>query len=494
MATVNLGIGTNPFPNITDDIQIALYDALDPAAVVTAQQNTAPHPQRAWNFPGLPVANYIFRIFQMVASTSVVRQQLGGDMEVVPGAQTQVTYWEDEQITADTTMGFSSGVNTVVFDGTGGKEDWRGRDIATLVRMGGEGVMKKGVEYSWNINTGTLLLLVAGDVFNPSEWFNVTFGLLVNTVTASAPTILPPFLTPKIITANYTVNAGTDFGGNLIIRPAGTYLEITMPALSAVPANKLLTLEFDPPPAIGGNPVQQCAKIIFQAGEVMAWLLSYRNNLYICNQERISFYKFIDPLGPQWRPFNPFGNWLTLGDEVINQNATVNMFNRVLMDGGTLNGTSANGLDTQQFARFYNDFVLNLPGAEVCNYDSWATGSNIYLYSLANSANPANAGRFRIPNKLNTFERMTDGTRVPGNLQLGQNLQHFHNNGVADDTAGAHPYSLSVYGTTVADMPGNSTGQPDIVGSATTRQGITSVSGGTENRPANIAVRKYLLV
>lgn len=488
MATVNLGIGTNPFPSITsDDVQIALYDTTDPLAVVTSQQNHAPHPQRAWNFVGLPVANYIFRIYQMVGTTSVVRQQLGGDVTAVPGETPAVTYWEDEQITADTTLGFSSGVNSVVFDGTGGKEDWRGRDIATLVRMGGAGTIKKGLDYSWNTNTGTLTLLLGGDVFMPAEWFNVTFGLLIGTSVASIPTIIPAFLTPTVITANYTVNVGTDFGSVIIIRPAGTYLEITMPALATVPVNKLITFEFDP------GAMQQGCKFILQAGEMLTGLLGTRSNLYMANREKVSFYKFLDTGGAVWRPFEPIGNWSVLGDEVINENAVANVFNRVLMDGGTLNGTSTNGLDTQQFARHYNDFVLNLPGAEVCNYDDWATGANIKLYSLANSSNPANAGRYRIPNKLNDFERVTDGTRKPGNQQAAAVLQHIHNNGVADDSP-PHSGRISVYGTTSSDMPGGSNGQPDIAAGTGTLQGQTGPAGGSENRPTNIAVRKYLLV
>lgn len=488
MSTCNLGIGTNPFPSITsDDVQIALYDTTDPLAVVTSQQNHAPHPQRAWSFVGLPVANYIFRIYQMVGTTSAIRAQLGGDMTVVPGETPVITYWEDEQITADTTLGFSSGVNSVVFDGTGGKEDWRGRDIATLVRIGGAGTMKKGIDYSWNTNTGTLTLLNADDEFIAAEWFNVTFGLLIGTQTASVPTILPAFLTPKVITGNYTVNVGIDFGGNLIIRPAGTYLEITMPALSTVPVNKLITFEFDP------GAMQQCCKFILQAGEMLTGLLGTRSNLYMANREKVSFYKFIDTGGAVWRPWEPSGNWSVLGDEVTNENAVANVFNRVLMDGGTLNGTSTNGLDTKQFARHYNDFVLNLPGAEVCNYDAWATGTNIYLYSLANSSNPANVGKYRIPNKLNVFERMTDGTRKPGNFQAAQIPSHNHPNGVADDSP-PHPFSLSVYGKTTVDMPGDADGQPDIVGTSVSQQGLTGTVGGSDGRPANIANRKYLLV
>lgn len=485
--TTDLQISTNAFPSITaDDVQIAIYDQSDSGAIVTSQQFHPPHNQRAWNFPGLPIANYLFRIFQMVGTSGTVRQQMGGDTFVVPNQPSTVTYFPPEQIVADNTLGFSSGVNSVVFDGTGGKEDWRGRDIGTLVRMGGEGVMKKGVEYSWNTNTGTLQLLNTDDVFNPAEWFNVSFVLQVGAAPASIPTILPPFLTPTVITADYNVNAGTDFGGVLIIRPASVYLEITMPAIATVPVNKRIKFEFDPTPFSGGNPVQQCAKIIFQAGEVLTWLGGVKPALFIINLESIFLYPFIDTDAvKRWRVDSPFGNWLRVGDQVVDDALSANVFNKVPLDGASL--------DNKQYARLYNEYVLSLTG-QVCNYDDWPTGNNKYLFSIANSSNPANAGKFRIPDRRNIFERNTDGARLPGNFQAAQVPSHNHNNGVADDSP-PHADHLSIYGTVTTDVSGSGANQPDIAsGTPATRQGITSTTGGADGRPANIAVRKYLIV
>lgn len=488
MSTVALEIWTGAYPTITDDITINVYEQEDPLAIIADATHPGPtHPADSWSFPGLNRVNLLFRIFQ-TSGGSIVRQ-LGADMNVVPGAFSNIATKATEQIQADSTTGFSSGVNQVVFDGTGGKEDWRGWEIATLTRMGGEGVMKKGVEYSWDINTGTLTLLKAGDLFAPGEWFNVEFEDQVSQVTSSVPSSTPVFSTPKVITANYTADAGSDFGSVLIIRPAGNYLEVTFPAIATVPANKRLKLEFDP----GAS--QQCAKMIFQAGEVLSWLQGNRNNLYMCNQESIYIYPFIDTDAvKRWRVDCPFGNWLRVGEQIADDNVVANVFNKVLMDGGTLSGTSTNGLDVLQFARFYNDFVLNLPAAEVCNYDDWPTSTNIYLYSLANSANPANAGKFRIPNRLNMFERMTDGTRTPGNFQASQVPTHNHSNGVADDKPAGDSNSVFVWGTTTAGMPGAARGQVSNGSGGTTYQGLTSTTGGSDGRPANIAIRKYLYV
>lgn len=488
MATVALQIWTGAYPTISDDLTIDVYDQGDPLAIIASATHAGPtHGADTWSFPGLDRQNLLFRIFQ-TSGGSIIRQ-LGFDMNVVPGMYTGTLTRDTEQIEADVTAGFSSGVNQVVFDGTSGKEDWRGWDISTLNRMGGVGVMKKGIDYSWNINTGTLTLLNAGDLFNPNEWFNVSFAAQVSQITESVPNSVPVFSTPKVITANYAVVAGTDFGSVLIIRPASAYLEITFPAIATVPANKRLKLEFDP----GAS--QQCAKMIFQTGEVLSWLQGNRNNLYMCNQESIYIYPFVDTdATKRWRVDAPFGNWLKVGEQLVDDNIVTNVFNKVLMDGGTLNGTSANGLDTKQFARLYNDFVLSLPAAEVCNYDAWATGTNKYLYSLANSANPANAGKFRIPNRLGLFERITDGSRTPGNYGAPALLQHSHYNGVADDKPAGDSASVFVYGTTATGMPGAARGQISNGTGGDIYQGLTSNTGTTDHCPANIAVRKYLIV
>lgn len=481
MSTVALQIWTGAYPTIANDITIDVYEQSNPLAIVaTLTDTTAGHPARSWSFPGLDRVNLLFRIFETSGGSNI--RQLGADMNAVPGAFPGIAYRATEQIEADVTVGFSSGVNQVVFDGTGGKEDWRGWDISTLDRMaGGEGVMKKGIDYSWNINTASLTLLNVGDLFNPNEWFNVSFAAQVTNITSSVPATTPAFATPKVITANYPVVAGTDFGAGLIIRPAGTYLEITMPAIATVPANKRLKLEFDP------SATQQCAKIIFEAGEVLSWLQGGRNNLYMCNQESLYLYPFVDTdTVKRWRVDSPFGGWLQLGEQIVDDNISANVFNKVAMGSGPL--------DALQYARFYNDFILNLPPSELVDYDDWATGNNIFLYSRANSANPANAGKFNIPNRLNMFERITDGTRTPGNFQAGQILSHQHNNGIVDDKAPGDASNAFANGQITTGAPWGTGGQLNTGSGGRVYQGLTNLVGGTEERPANVAVRKYFRV
>jgi hypothetical protein len=481
MSTLSLDIWTGAYPSIADDIEIRVYTQADPLAVVTSLRHGPPHLADSWSFPGLERTNYLFRIFEMSGGTTI--RQLGDDMNVVPGSTNGVAYRATEQIQADTTIGFVSGINIVIFDGTDGKEDWRGWDIATLDRIGLDS-MRKDVDYTYDKATGTITLLQEGDVFGPLEWFNVDFATQITEVTESVPDSFPQFSTPQIITADYSVNSGTDFGGLLIIKPSGNYLEIAFPDIATVVAGKLITIEM----AAAG--VNKCAKLIFQAGQTLDWLLGARPDLYICPNESISIYKFIDTTGDDpvsmWRVYgDPGGNFKKVGEQVADDNIAGNVFNKVLFDGGIL--------DNKQFARLYNDFILSLPGGQVVNYDDWTTGNNKYKYSLANSSNPANTGKFHVPDRRDLFERITDGTRLPGDWQDQMLLLHDHvTHGKGAFLQGVINWFLSITNNRYSqgggsDKIGGKNGSPDT----NMRTGDT---GGAENRPANIAIRKYLLV
>lgn len=467
MSTVALTIYTSAYPSITNNIEIRVYKQTDTAAIVQSLNHVAPHLDDVWSFPGLDRTNYLFRIFEMSGSTIV--QQLGNDMYVNPNSNGGVSFRATEQIEADVTTGFFSGVNSVAFDGSAGKEDWRGWDIASIERIG-LGTMKRGVDYSYNMTTGVFTLLQPGDLFGHLEWYNVEFQANSTAVTDSVgvPLIFSSFL---IKTANYTIATG-DFGGVIICRPSGDYMELTLPAIATVPAGKQITIE------LGAQASQKCVKILTNGSDFIDWLLGNRNNLYLCNQESITLYKFIDPAGPtpQWRVYNPFGNFLQVGEQIPDDMDTSKIFNKAPM-----NGTA---LDALKYARLYNDYVLQLPTAQRVNYDDWSTGTNKYLYSLANSTFPTNAGKFLIPDWRNKFERVTDGTRIPGNFQLEAIGQHFHDAGTETDPAQARFQRATSHN--VRDWGGS----PGVTG----QTGSTDINAGPENRPANVAINKYIRV
>lgn len=439
-------------------------------AIVDSINNAAPHPIRIWEFPGLEKTNYLFRIFEMSGSTIV--RQLGGDMDVNPGGSQGISFKATGQIEVDVTTGVVSGTNTFVFDGTGGKQDWRGWDIATIEDIG-QGALKRGVDYSWDPVTGTFLLLKAGDKFAPLEWYNVIFEPNVTTITDSVPTSTPLFSNMRIVTANYSVDV-SDFGGLIIAKPTGAYIEITLPDLSIFPVGKKIDFE------MGYMSTQRCVKIKTTGSDTIDWMEGNRNSLYFCNEESITLYKFIDPSGPtsMWRVYKPCGNFLTVGEHVTDDSLAAKVFNKRLLNGAQM--------DVLQYARLYNDHVLFLAGQAV-NYDDWATGNNKYKFSLANSANPANNGKFLLPDLTNTFSRIINGFRVPGDWQVEMVGPHYHHVGTEPDPTNIAPNDFA-QGVTHPARNWN-TGNTDSVKLAS-----TGTNSGTENRPANRADNKYVRV
>lgn len=486
MSTIALDIFTGAYPTIANDITIDVYAQSDPLAIVATLTHSGPtHLADTWSFPGLDRLNYLFRIFETSGGT--ILRQLDGDMNVVPASIGGVATRATEQIQADVTVGFTSGVNVVTFDGTSGAPDWRGWEIGTLNRMGPYGDMKKGVglDYTWNKATGQLLLQQTGDLFGPNEWFNVDFEDQITDTSASVPVNLPLFNTPKIISANYTISTG-DFGGVLIIDPSDLYLELALPDIATVVAGRVLDVEFRREGTSTIFTQDRCAKMLASAGQTIDWLKGGRNDLYFCPNENFSIYKFINTSGPtsMWRIRYPFGNWLRVGEQVGDDSIPGNMFNKILLNGASL--------DWLQYARLYNDYVLNLPGSQVCNYDDWSTGNNIYKYSLANSSNPANAGQFHVPNRQGQFERITDGTRLPGDWQDHLMLRHRHDS-LTGALAGS-PYGTNPAVRAVGKYGGPLTTDTDLSGYPCSDTGGVLPNIGTETRPANIAIRKYLYV
>lgn len=80
----------------------------------------------------------------------------------------------DEQIRVGTTIGLVAGASGFVFDGTGGKPDYRGYQIVPT-EISGRGILINGVDYSWNYATGEFQLLLPGDLLQPNAYYNIHF-------------------------------------------------------------------------------------------------------------------------------------------------------------------------------------------------------------------------------------------------------------------------------------------------------------------------------
>lgn len=467
MSTVVLNAASKAYPAIANRIRAAIYLQTDPQAFIAQIIDiTAGHPARIWSFPGLPRNNYGFTLDEIDGAGLVLNNLALFD--VVPGTIDGALVRDDEQITVNTTTGLVAGSSGFVFDGTGGKPNYIGWEIVPSEINGGRNILDEGVDYSWDSVTGTFTLLIVGDVLISGQKFNIHFNDILNPAGNSYPTVTD--FTIVLVTVSTVLDA-TYFGKKLIVEPAGVYCEITLPDITTVVQGRRLMVE------IGGTGVR-CVKFKKTGADIINFL---RGSIYANTRETFSIYKYTRAGVHEWRICEADGNFKNVGQVVSDDLVQADVFNKQRLDGSSLLNT--------QYARLYNEVVLHLPIAQVVNYDDWDdTVANKRFYSLANSANPANANKFIIPDRRGDFERATVA-EIAGTHQLSENKEHGHairstSNGPgvedgADVVRGHVPGTIPTRGT-------ESTGTIDIK--------TIVVSGGTEARPDNYSINKYVLI
>lgn len=470
MATVVINAYSIPYPLITNDIRVDISTQASPLAIIDSQTEPAPHPERIWSFPGLPRTNYVFQMNEVDGDGNPVRQLAYFD--IVPGDLTMGIWRAEEQVRVDETIGLVSGNTSFTFDGTDGAPDWTGWEIS-IEEYSGVGTMIRGVDYSWDSVTGVFAYL-NGMELAPEQWFTVEFEAQAGGA-ASVPTFTD--FSMRIITTDETL-VPDDFGKKLIIEPAGNYLELTLPSLSLVPSGRYCMIESESDQSF------KCIKFILDGTDVLKFL---HGSLYMMLNEKLYIYRFVDTGRDEWRICNEIGSFIHCG-EIVSDDLS-NVFNKVLMDGGT-----GDGLDKFQYARLYNEVVLRLPVSQRVNYDSWA--ANQTFYSLANSANPSFADKFRIPNRLGLVEKANPIGRIvgsfePANIPLPAHSHKMFTN--EDATPGTADAVSQV--TRAAGLGGNPSyrmQRSDAVASI----GLTSTEGAALGDATinNYSALKYILV
>lgn len=460
MPTATLNAYTKAYPLITNRIKASVLSATSPFAVVASIiDTTVGHPARTYDFLGLPRNNYGFSLDEIDGGGSVVQNL--ALFSVVPGDIGTLLTRDDEQIQVDVTPGLVSGATSFTFDGTSGKPDYIGWEIVPAELAGGRQIMVRGVDFSWDSLTGIFSLLTPGDTFNNGAYYNIHFNPIQQAAGNSYPTITDFEI--NYVKVDTTLD-DTYFGKKLLVDPTGVYTEITLPDIATIPDGRKMMVE-----VIGSGTA--CVKFIPDGSDVINWL---RGNIFCNKQESFSIYKFTNPdtLTPEWRVCDVDGNFKTVGQSVGDDSDIADVFNRILLNGASILNT--------QYARLYNEFVLNLPSSQVVNYDDHATGNNKYLWSLANSADPGNLNKFKIPDRRGLFER-NNNTGKPGDYfsemikstGLSITLPYVQNFG-----------SSATFGVT----DGNPGGPPG---------GVTipvTIGTGTETRPNNYLINKYVLI
>lgn len=447
--TVFFNLITRPYSS-TNHIKVALYKATDPLAEYASQTLPGPLGEQIWNFPGLDRVNYIVKVLE-VDGTGTTLSQLDS-FTIVPDNK-QYKFKDAFTIIVDTTPGVVSGTSSFTFDGTGGTDDWRGW-VPHFERIG-QGTLKENVDYTWDKVTGTFTLINAGDTFQNGEYFFTTFDVLVSDYSGGIPVIGGELFKTRITVENTYSVLAEDFGKMMLLRGSTNYFEVTLPDIDTVVENRLLFIE-----STRGS--HKAVKIISSDTGAIDWLEGARTSFVIKPNETIAIYKEkFDNVTSYWRIFNPQGNWFRVGEMISEDSSSSMVFNKL-----ELNGQVVNNKDE---ARLYNDHILKLPGSQVVDYASWSSGNNKYKFSYADGS-----GNFHVPDLRNIFERVTDGVRLPGDYQA--------------DMVGPHQHKLNVAPN------GNSGGGLVYTRGGTSIGDISTLNNtGTETRPINRAVKKYIL-
>lgn len=412
--TITFNVASNAQPGITvNHMKYALYLQTDLSTIVAFQNFSPAHPARTVSFPGLTRSNYRFRLLETLPdNTTIVREM--DYFDFVPGSS-NIVYYPPVEIQADNTPGIVStvGSNTsFVFDGTAGTFDWRGREI--FVERVGQGTMQRGVQYSWDTNTGTFTLLTVGDTFQPLELFNVEFGLVTTIDAGVAPQQL--FSGVRIITGTTTLT-NADIGKKIIIKGASNSFDITLPDIA-------VCLESIPMYFESGIGSHIGVRIKTVSGQIIDWLKGSRQDIKMGVCESLAMYKNIDTAVSRWRIHEADGNFRTVGRFITTDgDPTANEFNSLLCDGSLKS--------TADYARLYEDFVLKLPVANVSSYLSHNIGTDKYKFSFAS------AGQFYLPDLRNVYLRNWDGTgSFTSQFQEMMMEEHRHQIGYLDGISG----------------------------------------------------------
>lgn len=464
MPTVVLDAYSKAYPAIINRIRASVFLETDPTALVaTIIDAVAGHPARIWHFPGLPRANYGFSLDEIDGGGTPINNLALFD--VVPGSVDSILVRDDEQIKVDTTPGFVSGTQVAVFDGTGGKPNYIGWNIVPS-ELTGRGILALGLDYSWDATTATFTLLQAGDTLPGEQIYNIHFDPILSPGgIGGSPSTVNDFST-RIATVDGNIDI-TDFGGTIIVEPDGTYLELTLPDITTVPQGRCVTIETI---MVLGNGVQ-CVKVLAGGADVINFL---RGNIYMMNNESLQVYRFRRPdTSNEWRVRNCDGNFKSVGEMIGDDAIQSGVYCKQLLDGSIKN--------KNQFARIYNEVVLNLPLTQVVSFDTWATGNNKYLYSKADSSDPAQLDNFHFPDRRNLFERNNNAGKA-GDFQ-DQDIQP-HRHRVRIGGSNAHD---PVAGLTKSSLQ-------DGLSDSGSAGSFLEDTGTTETRPKNYLINKYVKI
>ena len=394
-STVTPRIYTAAFPAITNSLKYVLYNTDDPLVEVDSQTFAAPHPARTVSFPGLDRVNYTFKLLEMVGATPVAER---ANFQFNPD-NSDFLYRTPENIRVGTTAGWIDGSTSAVLDGSGGKADWRGWE--PIVDQPGIGPLLRDVNYTWDSVTGTFMLIDGNTLYTDLEY---RFDFQPQTISASPG--VPggrQFTTVLEVTEDTTLTAD-DMGKKILINPASNYIEITMPDISTVVANRVTWFETVASASMFG--------VRIKAGTGATWGLAPtgRTDMWMAPGETFEAYKNASV----YRVQNPVGNFIEVGRQFSSDRDAEE--NAIPMDGSTG--------DTETYARIWNDYVLQLDAAQVVTFADWeADPTKQCFWSLGDGGLPE---LFHFPDRRDRHERNTGASNEAGEQIADDPGAHSH--------------------------------------------------------------------
>lgn len=465
MATYTLKAYSGAYPSITNRLEAACAYATSPLAIVASEIESGTHNVRTWSFDGLPRNNYRWYLWEIDGGGSIVN--VLADFDVVPGELDGELVRDDEQIKVGSTTGLVAGDSSFVFDGTGGKKDYRGWTIV-VDECTGRDIMVEGLDFSWDKISGTFQLLQSGDLFASGQWYNIHFNSQLNEQVSSYPTVTDFTIRLSQPTVSDDILL-SDFGNKIISEPQAVYVEYNLPDINTIVDGRKCMIEMSSSSAV-------CAKLVPMAGQNISWL---NGNLYFCPSESFSIYAFTRSGIKEWRIDDADGNFKIIGEEVGEDQISANVVNKHLLDGSVES--------TTKYARFYNEYILNLPVSQVVAYADWLTGNNKYYYSLDNGS-----GQFHFADRRGVFERNNSGGKA-GDYQTEIIGPHKHF--IAKTIVGSVVNNLDYTQTLVSRRDNGETNAYILSGEvADADVGLTNDGGGTENVPNNYLINKYVRI
>lgn len=447
-STVTPRIYTGAMPAVTNDLTYVIYAASDPLAEVASQTFAAPHPERAVSFPGLDRVNYIFKLLETNLGVPILQR---AKFDFNPD-NNDFEYRVPEIVVVGAAGGPVAGEASVVYDGTGGRADWRGWfPIIDSPILGP--ILEDGYQFDWDSVTGTWTIT---DMANPTFQDTTQYRVQFQPKTVERAPGVPggrQWTEVKEITANVTLVAG-DMGKKLLAKPATAKITVILPLLATVVQNRVSYCET----------VKQLLGTMFCVEWATQGADTFDDGSVVKRSlpgETFEFYKYAafgDPATYRTQAEAP--GMLNVGREFSSGLSSI--VNAQMFDGSIGN--------VDKNARIWYEYVANLDPAQRVPYATWESTPALQTrWSGLNGDVPA---KFHFPDRRGLTEKNTsDGgeNTDPGLLEGQQLLEHRH----VQDTASLDHLNGGSYGHTDANYQVGTYGGP-----VPAKRGITSRSIG----------------